>query len=44
MIVEGVVRRVGDRPENAPTSGAPTTELVDLLVSKATGIADAVGL
>ncbi|AWT27075.1 hypothetical protein Csp1_23250 [Corynebacterium provencense] len=44
VIVEGVVRRVGDRPENAPTSGAPTTELVDLLVSKATGIADAVGL
>lgn len=44
VIVEGVVRRVAEMPENAAVAGAPTVEEVDLLIAKATQIADAVGL
>ena len=44
VIVEGVVHRVAEMPENAAAAGAPTAEVVDLLVDRATRTADAVGL
>lgn len=44
VIVEGVVRRISEDPRNASVAGAPGPEVVDLLVAKATRVADAVGL
>ncbi|AGP29977.1 phosphotransferase family protein [Corynebacterium terpenotabidum] len=44
IIVEGVVRRVLDMPENAAVAGTPGPEVVDVLIAKATRVADAAGL
>ncbi len=44
IIIEGVLRRVRDTPENEATSGAPTAAVADDLIERATRIADATGL
>lgn len=44
VIIEGVLRRVREMPENESMSGAPTAEAADLLIERATRIADAAGL
>jgi aminoglycoside phosphotransferase (APT) family kinase protein len=44
VIVEGVVRRVAETPENAAATGAPGPETVDALIAGATRVADAAGL
>lgn len=40
IIVEGVVRRSLDRPENANRAGVPTPQFVEMLVAYATQLAD----
>jgi aminoglycoside phosphotransferase (APT) family kinase protein len=44
IIIEGVLRRVQDIPENEATSGAPTAAVADFLIERATRIADATGI
>ena len=44
IIVEGVVRRIQDDPTNRAVVGAPTPELVDRFVDKASKMADEAGL
>lgn len=44
VIVEGVIRRVAETPENAAAAGAPVPETVDALIAGATRVADAAGL
>ena len=44
IIIEGVVRRIQDDPTNRAVIGAPTAELVDRFVDKASEMADEAGL
>ncbi|MGW0037072.1 phosphotransferase family protein [Gordonia sp. NPDC003376] len=44
IIAEGVLRRAVDNPANRASAGVPTGEVIDVLVAKATAVADAAGL
>ncbi len=44
IIIEGVLRRVQEMPENEAASGAPTAEIADSVIERATRIADTTGL
>jgi aminoglycoside phosphotransferase (APT) family kinase protein len=44
IIVEGVVRRTMDEPQNMAAAGAPTVQLVDALVHKAREVAEDAGI
>ncbi|MGC4934210.1 phosphotransferase family protein [Gordonia sp. DT30] len=44
IIAEGVLRRAQDNPANRAAAGVPTGDIIDLLVDKASAVADAAGL
>ncbi|WP_454164471.1 phosphotransferase family protein [Gordonia iterans] len=44
IIAEGVLRRAQDNPQNRAKAGVPTADVVDVLVTKATEVADSAGL
>lgn len=44
IIVEGILRRVMDNPENRAAAGGPVAEWVDALVGKAREVADEAGI
>lgn len=44
IICEGVVRRAMDNPSNRAAAGVPTVQMVDMLIEKATEVADRAGL